>query len=398
MILLETQRLYLRNVMPCDVDIMFDYRNNEICSRYQRGQTKTYEGIVELVQRRKDDKISIENPFMLTVALKCSNEMIGEIVVMPNENTFSLGYTFSYKYHRQGYAFEALTVLIEFLHENYTDWEFISFTDPDNRASMGLLTKLGYKDLGYIPSKESQAFGKWITENTEKEIALLILEQREKIINRDKKAVIFDMDGVIFNSERAVYEGWLELAEKYHFADLDEVYIKCIGVNSKITRGIFLEHYGEDFPYDAYKAEQSGNYHARYDGGRLPMKPGIKELLTALREDGYKTAIASSTRTALVEQQIKDAGLREYFDVIVGGDMVERSKPEPDIFLKAAELLAVSPKETYVIEDSYNGIRAAYTGGMIPIMVPDMLWPDDEMKEKASYICKDLYEVKKKLT
>ena len=71
--------------------------------------------------------------------------------------------------NRRGYAFEALTVLIDFLHEKFMDWEFISFTDPKNVASMGLLTKLGYKDLGYIPSKESQAFGKWITPITEKE-------------------------------------------------------------------------------------------------------------------------------------------------------------------------------------------------------------------------------------
>ena len=228
-------------------------------------------------------------------------------------------------------------------------------------------------------------------------MALLALEQRENIINRDKKAVIFDMDGVIFDSERAVYEGWMELAEKYHFADLEEVYVKCIGVNSKITREIFMGHYGEDFPYDEYKAEQSRNYHAKYDGGRLPMKPGIKELLVALKANGYKTAIASSTRTALVEQQMKDAGLRMYFDVIVGGDMVERSKPEPDIFLKAAELLSVSPEQSYVIEDSYNGIRAAYAAKMIPIMVPDMLQPDDEMKAKARYICKDLYDVQRDL-
>lgn len=169
MIFFETKRLLLRNVITEDADVMFDYRNNEICSRYQRGQTKTYEGIVDLVQRRKEDKISAESPFMIAVALKDTNEMIGEIVVMPNENTFSLGYTFSYKYHRQGYAFEALTVLIDFLHEKYVDWEFISFTDSKNEASMGLLIKLGYKDLGYIPSKESQAFGKWITKATEEE-------------------------------------------------------------------------------------------------------------------------------------------------------------------------------------------------------------------------------------
>ena len=166
----ETERLCLRNVMADDADVMFDYRNNEICSRYQRGQTQTYEGIKDLVQRRKDDKISAKTPFMLAVALKETNEMIGEIVVMPSENTFSLGYTFSYQYHRQGYAFEALSFLIDFLHEKFMDWEFISFTDPDNQASMGLLTKLGYRNLGYLPSKESQVFGKWLTEATVEEI------------------------------------------------------------------------------------------------------------------------------------------------------------------------------------------------------------------------------------
>ena len=175
MLFLETDRLFLRNVITDDVDIMFDYRNNEVCSRYQRGQTKTYNGIKELVQRRKDDKISTESPFMLAVALKDTNEMIGEIVVMPNENTFSLGYTFSYKHHRQGYAFESLAVLIDFLHKKFADWEFISFTDPKNTASMGLLIKLGYKDFGYLPSKESQVFGKWITEATELELKQVCL-------------------------------------------------------------------------------------------------------------------------------------------------------------------------------------------------------------------------------
>lgn len=208
------------------------------------------------------------------------------------------------------------------------------------------------------------------------------------------KAVIFDMDGVIFDSERAVYNGWLELAAKYNFKDIEMIYMKSIGVNSTVTRQIFMDYYGEDFPYDEYKKEQSHNYREKYSNGRLPMKPGIKELLIGLKEKGCKIAIASSTRKELVEKQIEDAGLRKFFDVIVGGDMVEKSKPEPDIFLKAAKLLDVQPEQAYVIEDSYNGIRAAFTGGMIPIMVPDMLEPDNEMKEKAQYIFKDLYEVK----
>ena len=171
MIYIETNRLLLRNVNAKDADIMHDYRNNEICARYQRGQTKDYDGIVALVERRKDDVISVDAPFFVAVALKNTNEMVGEIVVMPEAGTISLGYTFSYKHHRKGYAFEALTVLINMLHERYPEWDFISFTEPENEPSMALLKKLGYNDMGYIPSMESHAFGKWTTPATEAEIA-----------------------------------------------------------------------------------------------------------------------------------------------------------------------------------------------------------------------------------
>ena len=170
MIFLETDRLILRNVAAKDAGIMYDYRNNEICARYQRGQTKDYEGIVQLVERRKDDVMSVDAPFLVAVALKNTDEMVGEIVVMPEDGTISLGYTFSYRYHRRGYAFESLTALINLLHEQHPEWDFISFTEPENKPSMALLKKLGYKDMGYLPSKESQVFGKWTTPATEEEI------------------------------------------------------------------------------------------------------------------------------------------------------------------------------------------------------------------------------------
>lgn len=171
MIFMETNRLILRNVAAKDAEIMHDYRNNEICARYQRGQTKDYDGIVALVERRKDDVMSVDAPFMAAVALKETDEMVGEIVVMPKDGTISLGYTFSYKHHRKGYALEALTALINMLHKQYPEWDFISFTEPENEPSMALLKKLGYKDMGYIPSMESQVFGKWTTTATEAEIA-----------------------------------------------------------------------------------------------------------------------------------------------------------------------------------------------------------------------------------
>lgn len=171
MITFETERLRLRNVTAKDADIMYDYRNNEICAQYQRGQTRDYDGITELVEKRKNDVISTDAPFLIAVALKNSNEMVGEIVVMPNEGTISLGYTFSYRHHRQGYAFESLSALIDMLHDRYPEWDFICFTEKENIPSMNLLKKLGFKDMGYAPSVESEVFGKWISPATEVEIA-----------------------------------------------------------------------------------------------------------------------------------------------------------------------------------------------------------------------------------
>ena len=163
MIFLETNRLVLRNVSPSDAPIMHDYRNHEICARYQRGQTKDWDGILNLTIQREKDVITTENPFLVAVALKGTNEMIGEIVVMPNDGAITLGYTFSYKYHRLGYAFEALQPFITLLHERFPEWEFICFTDTENIASMALLKKLGYEDLGYAEKIDSQVFGKWIS-------------------------------------------------------------------------------------------------------------------------------------------------------------------------------------------------------------------------------------------
>ena len=179
MIFLETRRLLLRNVMPKDAAIMHDYRNNELCARYQRGQTKDLAGIEALVEKQKNGELSTQEAILVAVALKETDEMVGEIVVMPNEETFSLGYTFSYQYHRKGYAFEALSGLIDLLHTRYPDWEFISFTDPKNIPSMELLKKLGYQDMGYLSSRTSQVFGKWTKPETDAELAQITIKKEE---------------------------------------------------------------------------------------------------------------------------------------------------------------------------------------------------------------------------
>ena len=206
-------------------------------------------------------------------------------------------------------------------------------------------------------------------------------------------AVVFDMDGVIFDSERAVMQCWKEVASRHNIPDIEKAILACTGTTMVRTREIMLNLYGADFPYDEYARESSAIFHSRYDGGRLPMKPGVKELLTFLKERGKKIALASSTRQQVVTDELRDAGIIEYFDRIICGDMVSRSKPAPDIFLKACEELNVSPPDSYAIEDSYNGIRAAHAGGLHPIMVPDLLPADEEMQSLAEIVLPSLTSV-----
>ncbi len=207
-------------------------------------------------------------------------------------------------------------------------------------------------------------------------------------------AVVFDMDGVIFDSEKLVVECWVETANKYGIDGVAEICKECLGLNRLAAKEKFLQRYGQDFPYDIYKQEMSDLYHRRAREGALVMKPGVVELLQFLKNQDIKIALASSTREQVVTWELTYAGIIGYFDELVCGDMVSRSKPEPDIFLKACELLEVYPKNAFAIEDSYNGIRAAYAGGLRPIMVPDLAEPTAEMEQLSEVILPSLLEVK----
>ena len=204
---------------------------------------------------------------------------------------------------------------------------------------------------------------------------------------RQFDAVVFDMDGVIFDSERAVMDCWTTLAEKYNIKDIEQSVLACTGTTMVRTREIMLERYGDDFPYDDYAHEASIMYHKRYDGGRLPMKKGVAELLGFLKKNGKKIALASSTRRQTVENQLREAEIYDYFDGIVCGDMVSRSKPAPDIFLLAAQQIGCEPENCYVFEDGTNGIRAGAAAGCTTIMIPDLTPPNAQLEQ----LCAGIY-------
>lgn len=208
------------------------------------------------------------------------------------------------------------------------------------------------------------------------------------------QAVLFDMDGVIFDSEIKVIECWKDIAEKYGFGDIETPCYEALGTTREIAREIMLAHYGAAFPYDAYKDEMAALFHARYGEGRLPKKKGVEELLQFLHMHNLKVALASSTRKEVVIQELRDGGLLDYFDAVICGDMVARSKPAPDIFLKTCEVLGVAPEHAVGIEDSYNGMRALAAAGITAIMVPDLKQPTDEIRALAAEVLPDLLAVK----
>ncbi len=210
------------------------------------------------------------------------------------------------------------------------------------------------------------------------------------------EAVIFDMDGVIFDSERACLECWTKTAAEWQLDDIEKVFRKCIGTNANQTHMIVEEAYASRYGAgiaDKLLGESYREFRLRYKDKPLPMKPGVKEILEHLKKSGVPTGLASSTAKAVAEAELKQAGLYDYFDKITGGDSVTISKPDPEIYLIACREMGVRPQVAIAIEDSYNGIRAAHAAGMQAVMVPDMIPADEEMKELCVMICSDLFEV-----
>ena len=208
-----------------------------------------------------------------------------------------------------------------------------------------------------------------------------------------EKTVIFDMDGVIFDTERLYMDCGKRVGDKYGLAGIEEVIRQCIGVTARQTKQIVCRALGEDVDCERFLSEISVLFHKRTQEQGIPVKPGAKELLCYLKENGYAVGLASSTRKARVEEELGQAGLLPFFQTVIGGDMVKRGKPDPEIYLRACEEMGVVPERTYAIEDSFNGVRSAWSAGMYVIMVPDLLAPDGEMQRLASAIYPSLSEV-----
>ncbi len=208
------------------------------------------------------------------------------------------------------------------------------------------------------------------------------------------KTVIFDMDGVIFDTERRMLQCWKEEAARRGLGNVVEAYRKCIGATPEYNDKIFREQFPDLPPYREFVDRPSRAFRELNERCGMPVKRGIRELLQYLKDSGYRIGLASSSRYADIQKELRMADLDGYFDKIVGGDHVKRSKPEPDIYIAACQAIDARPEEAYAVEDSYNGIRSASRAGMMPIMVPDMLEPTPEMEGLCVAVLQDLTAVK----
>ncbi len=207
------------------------------------------------------------------------------------------------------------------------------------------------------------------------------------------KAIIFDMDGVLFDTERFFMDAWKIAGEKHNYHNIYDACLASIGVSKEKSKEIFKTTVSKDFPFDQIREEVSNLCHDLIETKGIPMKSGVLEILDFCKEKGFKIGLATSTRRQTVLSHLTKANILDCFDEIVCGDEVENSKPFPEIYLKACQKLNVSPVEAISIEDSYNGVRASSSAGVRCIMVPDILPATDEMKTLSLTVKDDLTAV-----
>jgi HAD superfamily hydrolase (TIGR01509 family) len=206
-------------------------------------------------------------------------------------------------------------------------------------------------------------------------------------------AVLFDMDGLMLDTERMARVAWKRaLAEQGYQLD-DHNYLRMVGRTVQDARLILRELFGQELPFQKVFDMRQAYYDADIEQNGIPIKPGLLELLDFLEAQLVPKAVASSTPCWFATHKLARAGIDARFKAIVCGDMVTQGKPAPDLFLEAARQIAMPPERCVVLEDSEAGITAAHAAGMVPVMVPDLKQPTPEILALAYRVLPSLYEV-----
>jgi HAD superfamily hydrolase (TIGR01509 family) len=213
---------------------------------------------------------------------------------------------------------------------------------------------------------------------------------------RPVRAVVFDMDGLLVDTEQVVFEAMKASAQGLGTEMPFALFQRLVGLPGGVSDVIVSEHFGEGFDLAAWRAGV-GRHFQEIAAGGVALKAGVVELLDLLDERRLPRAIATSSTRHAVEHSLGAHGLIDRFDAVISRELQTRHKPHPQPFLKAAEALGVDPAACLALEDSHNGVRAAAAAGMMTVMVPDLLDPTDEMRDLAVHVLRDLHAVREML-
>ncbi len=209
---------------------------------------------------------------------------------------------------------------------------------------------------------------------------------------RECGAIIFDMDGLMLDTERLALKAWQLAGADFEFSISDDIFITIVGRNRRDSDRILVEIFGTDFPIAAVRNRYLTYLDRWIDEGKLSIKSGLLELLGLLDKISMPKAVATSTEYERAVHKLSLTNLLEHFPIVIAGDQVQKGKPAPDIFLAAAVQLGVLPENCLVLEDSDTGIQAAHDAGMTPVMIPDMKPPSKKSLAFAHKIFEELGE------
>jgi HAD superfamily hydrolase (TIGR01509 family) len=211
------------------------------------------------------------------------------------------------------------------------------------------------------------------------------------------RAVAFDMDGLMFDSERVAIELWRSAARSEGWEITDSLLLGLVGHSSAEGKRLLVGALGPDFPYETIRARRLSFEADYYRDNPIPLKPGLLELLDSLGRVNIPLAVATSTTRPRVLPLMEKAGILDRFQFLLCGDEVAKPKPDPEIYVKTIRRLAVAPESCLVLEDSLAGVTAAHAAGARVFMVPDVIEPDRKARTMASRIFVSLIEVRKYL-
>ena len=207
------------------------------------------------------------------------------------------------------------------------------------------------------------------------------------------KAIIFDMDGLMIDSERVTFECYQERLKDMNLTMDEEFYKTLLGKPIKGIYQRFYDVYRNDFPIENVIQDVHQLMAERFETEGVPVKKGLVKLLHYLKDNNYKTIVATSSNRDRVDKILAQAKITEFFDDSICGDEVTKGKPNPEVFLKSCQKLGVNVDEAIVLEDSEAGIQASYDANIKVICIPDMKYPEKQYEEKTFKILKDLTEV-----